>query len=72
MKTSPRHPRRLAPVALAVEFTEKGVRGYILLNGHRFVIADATYINAPVGVTMTDMDNSGAKVVLLDYVIRYL
>lgn len=54
-------------LASAVEFTEEGVKGdYILLNGHRFVIADATYINAPVGVTMTDMDNSGAKVVLLD------
>lgn len=54
-------------LASAIEFTEGDVRGdYILLNGHRYVIADGTYINAPVGSTMPDMDNSNAKVILLD------
>lgn len=54
-------------LASAIEFTEGNVKGdYIQLNGHKYVIADATYINAPVGATMPKMNNSGAKVILLD------
>lgn len=52
-------------LAAAVCFTED-VRGdYIPLNGKRFVICDPTYIGAPVGRTMPDMDNRTAKVILL-------
>lgn len=54
-------------LASGVEFTDGNIKGdYIELNGHRYVIADGTYINAPVGVTMEKMDNSAAKVILLD------
>lgn len=54
-------------LASAVEFTEAEAHGdYISLDGHKYVIADATFINAPVGMTMTGMDNSRASVILLD------
>lgn len=58
------YPRHLAA---AVAFTEGEVNGdQILLKGKKFTIADATYINAPVGYTMPDMDNRSAKVILLE------
>ncbi len=55
-------------LASAVEFTQSSAPtgDYISLNGHKFVIADATYIGAPVGRTMPDMDNRTAKVILLE------
>lgn len=54
-------------LASAIEFTEGNVQGdYIMLNGHKYIIADGTYINAPVGQTMPDMDNRTAKVILLE------
>ena len=54
-------------LASAVCFTQGGVSGdYILLNGRNFVVADPTYIDAPVGMTMPGMDNRTAKVILLD------
>lgn len=53
-------------LATAIEFSDDSVKGdYIVLDGRRYVIADPTYINAPVGLTMPDMDNSKAKVILL-------
>lgn len=54
-------------LASAVEFTEADVKGdYIQYDGHKYVIADGTYINAPVGRTMPSMDNETAKVILLE------
>lgn len=54
-------------LASAIEFTEGDVKGdYIELSGHRYVIADGTYINASLGMTMPGMDNFKAKVILLD------
>lgn len=52
-------------LASAVGFTEEAKGDYIMLGAKRFVIADPTYIGAPVGKTMPDMDNKGAKVILL-------
>ena len=53
-------------LASAVELTEGEVQGdYIMHNGHRYVIADGTYINAPLGRTMPGMSNATAKVILL-------
>ncbi len=53
-------------LASAVCFTDNTVQGdYIMLNGKKFVVADATYINAPVGKTMPGMDNNTATVILL-------
>lgn len=53
-------------LATAVCFTEEVQGDYIALDGKRFVICDPTFIGAPVGHTMTDMDNGTAKVILLE------
>lgn len=52
-------------LAAAVKFTENVSGDYISYNGSRYIICDPTYINAPVGVTMPDMDNASAFVVVL-------
>ncbi len=51
---------------MAVAFNEKVDGDYIVCQGQRFVVCDPTYIGAPVGATMTDMDNTKATVVLLE------
>ncbi len=38
---------------------------YIILGGNKYIICDPTYIGAPAGLTMPDMDNKSAKVILL-------
>lgn len=53
-------------LASAVCFTENVAGDYLLLEDNRYLICDPTYINAPVGKTMPDMDNKKAKVILLD------
>lgn len=54
-------------LAAAIEFSDESVNGdYIMLDGHKFVIADPTYINAPIGCTMPGMDNKSAKVIKLN------
>lgn len=53
-------------LATAVRFTERVTGDYITLNKEKYVVCDPTYIGAPVGATMTDMDNATAKVILLE------
>lgn len=53
-------------LAAAVCFDEPIVGDYILLDNKKFTICDPTYINAPIGATMPDMDNKSAKVILLE------
>lgn len=54
-------------LAAAVRFTDSVNGGdYIQLNGQRYIVSDPTYIGAPVGMTMQNMDNQTAKVILLD------
>lgn len=54
-------------LAAAVHFTQLGVTGdYVMVKGQRYVICDPTYIGAPVGATMPNMDNSKAKIILLE------
>lgn len=54
-------------LAAAVEFSDNSVMGdYIMLEGRKYIIADPTYIGAPVGYTMPEMDNNGASVILID------
>ena len=53
-------------LAMAVAFNEKVEGDYIVCQGLRFVVCDPTYIGAPVGATMTGMDNAKATVVLLE------
>jgi hypothetical protein len=52
-------------LATAVCFSEAVNGDYIIVNGKRFVVCDRTYIGASVGVTMHNMDNSTAKVIIL-------
>ncbi len=53
-------------LACAVCFEEEVSGDYILLDNRRYVVCDPTYIGAPVGRTMPNMDNSTAKVILLN------
>lgn len=53
-------------LASAVCFTEQVKGDYIKLNNQKFIITDPTYIGAPVGLTMPDMDNKTAKIILLE------
>ena len=52
-------------LAAAVEFGTPVKGDYINLNSRKFIICDPTYIGAPVGITMPDMNNNEAKVILL-------
>lgn len=52
-------------LATAVCFDTDVQGDYIILNHRRFVVCDPTYIGAPIGATMPDMDNKSAKVILL-------
>lgn len=53
-------------LAAAVHFPSDVNGDYILHNGKKFTVTDPTYIGAPVGRTMPDMDNAAAKIILLD------
>lgn len=53
-------------LATAVHFSENVTGDYISINGVRYIICDPTFIGAPVGRTMPNMDNTKAKVILLD------
>lgn len=52
-------------LATAVKTNTNIAGDYIMLNGMRFLVCDPTYIGAPIGKTMPDMDNKSAKVILL-------
>lgn len=52
-------------LAAAVSFTDEVPGDYVSCNGRRYTICDPTYINASVGMTMPDMDNASAFVLLL-------
>ncbi len=52
-------------LATAVCFSETVNGDYISLNGERYVVCDPTYIGAPIGRTMPNMNNAQAKVILL-------
>ncbi|MBE6304464.1 MAG: hypothetical protein E7082_00885 [Bacteroidales bacterium] len=52
-------------LATAVRFTDRVEGDYILYDNKPFVIADPTYIGAPIGATMPEMENKTAKVILL-------
>ena len=51
-------------LATAVCFTDNVIGDYISLNNQKYVVCAPTYIGAPVGATMPEMDNSKAKVIL--------
>lgn len=53
-------------LASAVCFDETVNGDYIILDNERYTICDPTYIGASVGLTMPDMNNQSAKVILLN------
>ena len=52
-------------LASAVEFSQPVKGDYVLVGGSHYTVCDPTYINAPVGLTMPDMDNSSAFIIQL-------
>ena len=52
-------------LATAVAFNTPVDGDYIDIGGKRYTICDPTYIGAPIGETMPDMDNQTAKVIRL-------
>ena len=52
-------------LATAVKFNEPIPGDYLSVDGTRYLVCDPTYIHAPIGLTMPDMDNSQAKVIML-------
>lgn len=53
-------------LATAVRFDEDVNGDYLTVGDEKYVVCDPTYIGAPVGRTMPDMDNKSAKVILLN------
>lgn len=53
-------------LATAVHFTDDVSGDYVLVNGTKYIVCDPTYIGAPVGATMPQMDNTTAKIVVLN------
>lgn len=53
-------------LAVAVNFTDTVQGDHVVYAGEKYVVCDPTYINAPVGATMPGLDNSSAKVILLN------
>lgn len=53
-------------LATAVRFNEVVNGDYITIGNDRYTICDPTYIGAPIGRTMSGMDNQTAKVILLE------
>ena len=51
---------------MAVDLAEASDGDYVLLDGRRFTVCDPTYIGARVCKTMPNMDNSQAKLILLE------
>lgn len=52
-------------IATAVHFDEDISGDYIIYNDTKYIVCDPTYINASIGLTMPDMDNSVANIILL-------
>jgi len=53
-------------LAAAVHFTEEIPGDYLLVKGSKYLICDPTYIGAPIGVSMPNMDQAKAKLILLN------
>lgn len=52
-------------LATAVNFHQE-IRGdYLMIEDRKFIVCDPTYIGAPIGATMPDMDNKTAKIIPL-------
>jgi hypothetical protein len=52
-------------LATAVKIDNFNIGDYVNVGGERFIICDPTYIGAPVGMSMPNLDNSSVKVIML-------
>ena len=52
-------------LATAIAIGEEVKGDYIRINNTKYIVCDPTYIGAPIGMTMPDMDNKSAKVIVL-------
>jgi len=52
-------------LAAAVAFHQDVKGDYVLYNSTKYIVCDPTYIGAPIGSTMPDMDNHTAKLIPL-------
>lgn len=52
-------------LATAVKFDTEVTGDAMLINGNRYVVCDPTYIGAPVGVQMPDLDYDKAEAIIL-------
>lgn len=52
-------------LATAVAFHQDIHGDYLMVEGKKFIVCDPTYIGAPIGATMPDMDNKTAKIITL-------
>ncbi len=54
-------------LAAAIEFSDKNINGdYLLVDGHKYIIADPTYFNAPIGESMPGIDISAATAIKIN------
>ncbi len=53
-------------LATAVELPQETEGDYLIVNQRKFIVCDPTYIGAPVGRTMKNMNNRSATVILLE------
>lgn len=52
-------------LAAAVEFNEEVLGDYLLYGKKKYIVCDPTYIGAPVGRTMPNMNNQEAQIIIL-------
>lgn len=52
-------------LATAIAFGENIKGDFIRIDGVKYIVCDPTYIGASIGMTMPDMDNKSAKVIVL-------
>lgn len=52
-------------LATAVRFNENVSGDYVLVDGAKYVVCDPTYIGAPVGLAMPDLDTEHMKIIKL-------
>ncbi len=52
-------------MSIAIGFTEDVTGEYVTIGGRKYVIADPSYINAPIGRSMSQWEDNPAKVFLL-------
>ena len=52
-------------LAAAVEFNDEVFGDYLVYDQKKYIVCDPTYIGAPVGRTMPNMNNQEAQIIIL-------